>query len=36
MWGLDLAGPFKKVKDGFTYIFIAVENFTKWIEVKLS
>jgi transposase InsO family protein len=33
-WGLDLIGPFKKAKGGFTYIFIAVDKFTNWIEVK--
>jgi hypothetical protein len=32
--GLDLVGPFKKAKGGFTHIFIAVDKFTKWIEVK--
>jgi hypothetical protein len=31
---LDLVGPFKKTKGGFTHIFVAVDNFTKWIEVK--
>jgi hypothetical protein len=33
-WGLDLVGSFKKAKDGFTHIFVAVGKFTKWIEVK--
>jgi hypothetical protein len=33
-WGLDLVGPFKKAKGGFTRIFVAVNNFTKWIKVK--
>jgi transposase InsO family protein len=33
-WGLDLVGPFKKAKGGFTHIFTAVDKFTKWIEVK--
>jgi hypothetical protein len=33
-WGLDLVGPFKKAKGRFTHIFIAVDKFTKWIEVK--
>jgi uncharacterized protein YciI len=32
--GLDLVGPFKKAKGGFTHIFVAVDKFTKWIEVK--
>jgi hypothetical protein len=29
-----LVGPFKKAKGEFTQIFIAVDKFTKWIEVK--
>jgi hypothetical protein len=29
-----LVGPFKKAKSRFTHIFIAVDKFTKWIEVK--
>jgi hypothetical protein len=32
--GLDLIGPFKKAKGGFTHIFVAVDKFTKWIKVK--
>jgi hypothetical protein len=35
-WGLDLVGPFKKSKGGFTHIFIVVDKFTKWIDVKLA
>jgi transposase InsO family protein len=31
-----LVGPFKKAKGEFTDIFIAVDKFTKWIEVKPS
>jgi hypothetical protein len=33
-WGLNLIGPFKKAKGGFTHIFIAVDKSTKWIEVN--
>jgi transposase InsO family protein len=33
-WGLDLVGPFKKAKGRFTHIFIVVDKFTKWVEVK--
>jgi transposase InsO family protein len=33
-WGLDLVGPFKKAKGGFIHIFVAVDKFTKCIEVK--
>jgi transposase InsO family protein len=35
-WRLDLVGPFKKAKGGFTHIFVAVDKFTKWIRVKLA
>jgi hypothetical protein len=34
--GLDLVGPFKKAKGGFIHIFVVVDKFTKWIEVKLT
>jgi hypothetical protein len=34
--GLDLVGPFKKAKGGFTHIFIVVDKFTKWIKTKLA
>jgi hypothetical protein len=33
-WGLDQVGPLKKAKDGFEYIFVAIDKFTKWIEYK--
>jgi hypothetical protein len=29
-----LVGAFKKAKGGFTHIFVAVDKFMKWIEVK--
>jgi transposase InsO family protein len=29
-----LVGPFKKAKGGFTHIFVTVDKFTKWVEVK--
>jgi transposase InsO family protein len=31
-----LVGLFKKAKGGFTHIAVAVDKFTKWIEVKLA
>jgi hypothetical protein len=33
-WGLDLVGPFKKAKGGFTLNFVVVNKFTKWIKAK--
>jgi hypothetical protein len=32
--GLHLVDLLKKAKGGFTHIFVAVDKFTKWIEVK--
>jgi hypothetical protein len=29
-----LVGPFRKAKGGFMHIIVAVDKFTKWIEVK--
>jgi hypothetical protein len=29
-----LVGPLKKANGGFTHIFVVVDKFTKWIEVK--
>ena len=34
VWGLDMVGPFKTAKGGFTHIFVAIDKFTKWIEAK--
>ncbi|GKV50035.1 hypothetical protein SLEP1_g56750 [Rubroshorea leprosula] len=33
-WGVDLLGPFTKGKGGCTFLIIAVDYFTKWIEAK--
>jgi hypothetical protein len=32
--GLDLLGPFKKVPRGLTHLLVAVDKFTKWVEVR--
>ena len=34
VWGLNMVGPLKKVPGSFTHLLIAVDKFTKWIEVK--
>jgi hypothetical protein len=33
-WGLDLVGPLKNTAGGFTHIYVAINKFTKCIEVK--
>jgi hypothetical protein len=33
-WSLDMVGPFKTAPGGLTYLLVAVDKFTKWIEAK--
>jgi hypothetical protein len=35
MWGLDAVGPFHTTPGGYKHILVAVDKFTKWIEVRL-
>jgi hypothetical protein len=32
--GLDSVGPFKMAPGGYKHILVAVDKFTKWIEVR--
>jgi hypothetical protein len=34
MWGLNAVGPFHTAPDGYKHILVAVDKFTKWIEVR--
>jgi hypothetical protein len=34
IWGLYSVGPFKTAPRGYKHILVAVDNFTKWIEVR--
>ena len=34
VWGLDMVGPLRTGKSGFTHVLVAVDKFTKWIEAK--
>jgi hypothetical protein len=34
MWGLDAVGPFRTAPSGYKHILVAVDKFTKWIEVR--
>src|SRR6185503_254179 len=36
VWGLDLVGPLQKVHGGFTHLLVAVDKFSKWIELDPS
>jgi hypothetical protein len=33
-WGLDMIGPLLTVPGGFNRVLVAIDKFTKWIEVK--
>lgn len=34
MWGIDLMGEFPRAKNGFEYLVVVVDYFSKWIEAK--
>jgi hypothetical protein len=33
-WGLDMIGPLPTAPEGFNKVLVAIDKFTKWIEVK--
>ncbi|XP_051197198.1 uncharacterized protein [Lolium perenne] len=34
VWGMDMVGKFKTASGGYTYLLVAVDKFTKWVEAK--
>jgi hypothetical protein len=34
VWGLDLVGPLQMALGGFTHLLVAIDKFSKWIEVR--
>jgi ribonuclease HI/transposase InsO family protein len=34
VWGLDLVGPLQKAPGGFSHLLVAIDRFSKWIEVR--
>jgi transposase InsO family protein len=34
VWGLDIVGPLRKAPEGFTHLLVAIEKFSKWVEVR--
>jgi hypothetical protein len=34
VWGLDLVGPLQKALGGYTHLLVAIDKFSKWIEVR--
>jgi hypothetical protein len=34
VWGLDILGPFLQAQGGYHYLYVAIDKFTKWVEVE--
>jgi transposase InsO family protein len=34
VWGLDIVGPLRKAPGGYTHLLVAIDKFTKWVEVR--
>ena len=34
VWGIDILGPFPRAVGGFEYLYVAIDKFTKWLEVE--
>jgi hypothetical protein len=34
VWGLDLVGPLQKAPGGFLHLLVAIDKFSKWVEVR--
>jgi transposase InsO family protein len=34
VWGLDIVGPLQKAPGGYTHLLVAIEKFSKWVEVR--
>jgi hypothetical protein len=35
VWGLDILGLFPRARGGYRYLYVAIDKFTKWVEVEL-
>jgi transposase InsO family protein len=34
VWGLGIVGPLRKAPGGFTHLLVAIDKFSKWVEVR--
>jgi hypothetical protein len=34
VWGLDIVGPLRKPPGGYTHLLVAIDKFSKWVEVR--
>jgi hypothetical protein len=32
--GLDIVGPMRKAPGGYTHLLVAIDKFSKWVEVR--
>jgi hypothetical protein len=36
VWGLDIVGPLRKAPGCYTHLLVAIDKFSKWVEVPQS
>jgi transposase InsO family protein len=34
VWGLYIIGPLRKAPGGYTHLLVAIDKFSKWVEVR--
>jgi transposase InsO family protein len=34
VWGLGIVGPLRKAPGGYTHLLVAIDKFSKWVEVR--
>jgi hypothetical protein len=34
VWGLDIIVPLWKAPEGYTHLLVAIDKFSKWVEVR--
>jgi hypothetical protein len=34
VWRLDIVGPLRKAPGGYTHLLVAIDKFSKWVEVR--
>jgi transposase InsO family protein len=34
VWRLDIVGPLRKAPEGYTHLLVAIDKFSKWVEVR--
>jgi hypothetical protein len=34
VWGLDIVGPLRKAPGGYTHLLVAIDKFSKWVEMR--